>query len=194
GTGAHAHVPDPCHSSGFCRCLRHLHLPLSNFRFPEGPLERRADRRFRLSACTVTRAPGLQRGGAAGALTHRGGRCRGGVGSGELSCLGGVEAAFVAVDRRSVAVGRAFRFESGSGGPAHVMPGEGLEPVDIVVAAHMPEPPRDDRLGEKGARAHAGTGSWAGSSAGAGAGTGSSSGAISISCSVSGAPMSIVCL
>src|SRR6266480_7803984 len=56
----------------------------------------------------------------------------------------------------------------------------------------MPEPPRDDRLGEKRPGAHAGTGSWAGSSAGAGAGTGSSSGAISISCSVSGAPMSIV--
>ena len=32
-TGAHANVPDPLHSSGLCRCFRHLHLPLSNFRF-----------------------------------------------------------------------------------------------------------------------------------------------------------------
>jgi hypothetical protein len=58
------------------------------------------------------------------------------------------------------------------------------------VAAHMPEPPPDNRLDEVLARTHAGTGSSTGCSAGAGAGTGSSSGAISISCSVSGAPMS----
>src|SRR6266550_1765491 len=98
-----------------------------------------------------------------------------------------VDAAFVVSDRRCLAVGRALRSESRPSGPAHVMPSEGLESVRVVVAAHMPEPPPDDRLEE----AHAGTGSRIGSSAGAGTGTGSSSGAISISCSVSGAPMSI---
>jgi hypothetical protein len=71
------------------------------------------------------------------------------------------------------------------------VPGEGFEPVEVVVPAHVPEPPGDDRLDEGRPRAHAGTGSWAGSSTGAGEGTGSSSGAISISCSVSGAPISI---
>src|SRR5438045_6652105 len=111
---------------------------------------------------------------------------------GEFPGPEGVDAAFVALDGRGGAVERAFGFEARPGGPVDVVPGKGLEPVDVVVAAHMPEPPRDDRLGKKRAGAHAGTGSWAGSSAGAGAGTGSSSGAISISRSVSGAPMSIV--
>src|SRR5207244_8459968 len=110
---------------------------------------------------------------------------------GELSRLEGVDAAFMAFDRRRRAVRRALRLESRPRRPVDVVPGEGLEPVEVVVAAHVPEPPGDDRLDEGRPRAHAGTGSWAGSSAGAGDGTGSSSGAISISCSVSGAPMSI---
>ena len=57
-TGAHANVPDPRHSSGLCCCFRHLHLPLSNFRFSEGPLERRVDRRSRsLHVCGGQRPP-----------------------------------------------------------------------------------------------------------------------------------------
>ena len=106
----------------------------------------------------------------------------------EFSCLEGVDAAFVASHGRGRAVGRALRLESLPGGPAHVVPGEGFQAVRVIVAAHMPKAPRDDR--DRGG-GHAGTGSAAGSSAGAGIGTGSSSGAISISCSVSGAPMSI---
>src|SRR3954447_17278817 len=109
----------------------------------------------------------------------------------ELPGPEGVDPALVAFDGRGGAVERAFGFEARPGGPVHVVPGEGLEPVGVVVAAHMPESPRDDRVGEELAEAHAGTGSWTGSSAGAGTGTGSSSGAISISCSVSGAPMSM---
>src|SRR5919201_6986011 len=107
---------------------------------------------------------------------------------GQLSRPEGVDAALVALYRRRGAVRRALRLESRLGGPAHVVPRERLEPVRVVMAAHMPKSPGDDR---DAAVVHAGTGSLAGSSAGAGTGTGSSSGAISISCSVSGAPMSI---
>ena len=110
---------------------------------------------------------------------------------GELPRLEGVDAAFMAFDRRRRAVRRAFGLEARPRRPADVVPGEGFEPVEVVVPAHVPKPPGDDRLDEGRARAHAGTGSWAGSSTGAGEGTGSSSGAISISCSVSGAPISI---
>src|SRR5207249_10992116 len=95
----------------------------------------------------------------------------------------------VPADRRRGAVRRALGLEARPRGPAHVVPGEGLEPVRVFVAAHMPKSPGNDR---DAAGDHAGTGSAAGSSAGAGTGTGSSSGAIAISCSVSGAPMSMV--
>src|SRR2546430_15040269 len=94
-------------------------------------------------------------------------------------------------DGRRGAVRGAPRLEARPRRPVDVVPGEGFEPVEVVVAAHVPKPPGDDRLDERRPRAHAGTGSWAGSSTGAGEGTGSSSGAISISCSVSGVPLSI---
>src|SRR4051794_33250351 len=111
---------------------------------------------------------------------------------GERSRPEGVDAAFMTFHRSSGAVRRALGLEPPPGGPADVVPGERLEPMEVVMAANMPQPPRDDRLEAARARVHAGTGSSAGSSTGAGIGTGSSSGAIWISCSVSGAPMSIV--
>src|SRR5437764_3765010 len=110
---------------------------------------------------------------------------------GELAGLERVDPAFVSLGRRRGAVRRALSGEAPACGPAHVVPGEGLEPVRVAVRPNVPEPPADDRVGVSPAGGHAGTGSFAGSSTGAGAGIGSSSGEISISCSVSGVPMSI---
>jgi hypothetical protein len=108
---------------------------------------------------------------------------------GKLPGPEGVDAALMVGDRCLPAVCRAPGLESSLSRPAHVVPGERLEPVRVLVAPNVPEPPPDDRLGVD--LSYDGTGSSAGSSAGAGVGTGSSSGAISISCSVSGEPISI---
>jgi hypothetical protein len=100
-----------------------------------------------------------------------------------------VDAAFVIVHRGRAPMERAARLESPLGRPAHVMPGEGFEPVLVTMESDVPQPPPKDRLSRE--RPHAGTGSWIGSSTGAGSGTGSSTGVISISRSVSGRPISI---
>src|SRR5215207_7864554 len=100
-----------------------------------------------------------------------------------------VDAAFVVVDGGGVPMERAACLESPHGRPAHVVPGEGFEPVLIAVEPDVPKPPPDDWLGRE--LTHAGAGSSTGSTTGAGAGTGSSNGVISISRSVSGTPMSI---
>src|SRR5205814_10494638 len=86
---------------------------------------------------------------------------------GELSCPEGVDAAFVPADRRRGAVRRALGLEARPRGPAHVVPGEGLEPVRVFVAAHMPKSPGNAR---DAAGDQAGTGPAAGSSGGAGPG------------------------
>src|ERR687888_234846 len=56
----------------------------------------------------------------------------------ELSRLECVDAALVALNRRRGAVRRAPRLESRLRRPAHVVPGERLEPVGLFMAAHMP--------------------------------------------------------
>src|SRR5205823_5636019 len=75
--------------------------------------------------------------------------------------------------------------------PRACRPGRALRPREQLAAAHVPQPPAEDRLGEERGVRHAGTGSTAGSSAGAVLGTGSSSGLTSTSRSVSGSPMSM---
>jgi hypothetical protein len=67
---------------------------------------------------------------------------------GKLPRREGVDAAFMAVGRCRAAVGRTAGLESSPRGPAHVVPRKGLEPMLVLMAPDVPEPPADDGLGE----------------------------------------------
>src|SRR5213078_1168429 len=65
---------------------------------------------------------------------------------GELPGPERVDPALVVLCRRRDAVRGAVGGETPACGPAHVVPGEGLEPVSVAVGTDVPEPPADDRV------------------------------------------------
>ena len=66
---------------------------------------------------------------------------------GKLPGPEGVDAAFMAMDRCPLAVCGTPRLEALLSRPAHVVPCKGLEPMLVLVASDVPEPPPDDRFG-----------------------------------------------